>query len=736
MSYAYVTTGANSANSNTISFTPTNANDLLVLVSSTSSGAGTPTITSVVDNNGVSWAVGVATFQGASSGSWYSVYYLLNNEAGITAVTVTYAGGTPGTCNISITEYSGVGTATSAFLGAAKAFQASPGTGTDALSSPTLNVGAVPALILGISIDYNEASIAAGTGFTSRFNSTVGGSVVMVEDLLASVLGNQKATATASTGTDIFATFVLAFALPTASAGPSVYTRVSHGAYATGFNTAITPAMPAGWAVGNLLILFAGDDGAGNTQTVAGGGTGGYTLLSPNSLSTDCNIWGRIAQAGDTSPSITSSTACNQFGMLVAYTGNPPSITGIVNVSGDRQNTSPQQILCELLTQITPTVNGCLFLAGGRRIKTSAGDGETVNTLTNFSIIASSIPTGANAAAVLNEWIQTAPAPAGTTNAQSCSIPDVSSIVMGTYLALVPNQPTLPGFQYAICTTTSFSGYSLQQGSSPAVAVGDYFVVSLTTQPNNFGIVVNGDGTVDINASGNTSRQSFQYYILRSATNVLDGPATVWVNEKPPVWAQAINLTIPAGGAPSVNLATSAYASSPSGDVLTFALASGALPPGGSVTNAGILNPGPGTTPGTYTGTIAATDITGTATASAFTIVVQSGAPTGTVPNIVGLASATAQADILAAGFPIGAVNQGTSTTAQIGFVLSQSPTAQAGVLLTQPVSFVVGAGPVTPNAPVLELPSLIGLTQAQAQATLAAVGAAVGTSTSTYDPV
>jgi serine/threonine-protein kinase len=147
----------------------------------------------------------------------------------------------------------------------------------------------------------------------------------------------------------------------------------------------------------------------------------------------------------------------------------------------------------------------------------------------------------------------------------------------------------------------------------------------------------------------------------------------------------------------------------------------------------GLLTIAP-TLPGTYNGTISATDTTGTSSTAPFTLVVQSGAATGTVPNVVGDTTAAAQTAIIAAGFPVGAVTSAPSTTAQDGFVISQAPSAGPGVLLTQPVSYVLGSGPVVPNPPVLELPNIVGQTQAEAQETLAEVGASVGMSTSSYD--
>ncbi len=42
-------------------------------------------------------------------------------------------------------------------------------------------------------------------------------------------------------------------------------------------------------------------------------------------------------------------------------------------------------------------------------------------------------------------------------------------------------EPPVAGKQYADCTTTTVTGYSLQDGQSPAVAVGDVFIVDQTT---------------------------------------------------------------------------------------------------------------------------------------------------------------------------------------------------------------------------------------------------------------
>jgi hypothetical protein len=178
-------------------------------------------------------------------------------------------------------------------------------------------------------------------------------------------------------------------------------------------------------------------------------------------------------------------------------------------------------------------------------------------------------------------------------------------------------QPPVSGYEYATCNSITWTGQSLQAGSMPAVVIGDIFVTQTTTANSGYAITINGDGTINIAAMGDTSRQSFLYEIFRIGSNTLDGPATVWVNEVAPVWnsscsqpAMKLNVAIT-----PVNFASPFYAISPSGDVLTFTLYSGNLPLGLNLSSTGILSGTPIAT-NVYTFQILATDITGTGTVS------------------------------------------------------------------------------------------------------------------------
>lgn len=266
-------------------------------------------------------------------------------------------------------------------------------------------------------------------------------------------------------------------------------------------------------------------------------------------------------------------------------------------------------------------------------------------------------------------------------------------------------QPPPAGFQYTACTTTSFTGYSLQQGSSPAVVVGDIFAVQLVTSPSGYAIQVNGDGTVEIFSSGDTSRQSFQYFIYRVASNTLDGPGRVWVNEVAPVWALGPVPTNLPLGTPLVpfSFVTSGYVSSPSGDVLTLALASGTLPPGLSLSGAGDLTGIP-TASGTYTFALSATDDADSSTVSpSIQIIVSSNAVV--MPDFTGYTNIAALAAAGALGITVVADVPVTSVSIPSGYIVSQSPSA--GTLLTESLTcsltYSIGSpASVFPNVPAL----------------------------------
>jgi beta-lactam-binding protein with PASTA domain len=97
------------------------------------------------------------------------------------------------------------------------------------------------------------------------------------------------------------------------------------------------------------------------------------------------------------------------------------------------------------------------------------------------------------------------------------------------------------------------------------------------------------------------------------------------------------------------------------------------------------------------------------------------------VPDVVGLTQAAAESAITGADLQVGSISQQSSGTVPAGSVISQTPAAGATVIAGSVVNLVVSTGPAPPPVSV---PSVIGLTQAAAEATLSSVGLAVGTVT------
>lgn len=104
-----------------------------------------------------------------------------------------------------------------------------------------------------------------------------------------------------------------------------------------------------------------------------------------------------------------------------------------------------------------------------------------------------------------------------------------------------------------------------------------------------------------------------------------------------------------------------------------------------------------------------------------------------TVPSVTGLAQATAEAAIAAADLVVGSVSTDNHPTVPTGDVISQNPAGGTVVDEQSTVDIVVSLGPVQ-----VTVPSILGESQASAEATIVAAGLTVGvvtTSNSTTVP-
>src|SRR5262249_61080717 len=84
---------------------------------------------------------------------------------------------------------------------------------------------------------------------------------------------------------------------------------------------------------------------------------------------------------------------------------------------------------------------------------------------------------------------------------------------------------------------------------------------------------------------------------------------------------------------------------------------------------------------------------------SAVALVISSGPPPVTVPNVVGLTQGAASTAITNAGLMVGAVTTATSATVPAGSVISQTPAAGAVVASDSSVALLVSSGPAGPPA-------------------------------------
>jgi len=96
------------------------------------------------------------------------------------------------------------------------------------------------------------------------------------------------------------------------------------------------------------------------------------------------------------------------------------------------------------------------------------------------------------------------------------------------------------------------------------------------------------------------------------------------------------------------------------------------------------------------------------------------------VPDVVGMSQADAEAAIIAAGLAVGNVTEEFSCTVPAGDVISQDPVAGTCVDPGTAVDLVVSLGP-------LEVPDVVGMSQADAETTIIAAGLTVGNVTEEY---
>jgi RHS repeat-associated protein len=217
-------------------------------------------------------------------------------------------------------------------------------------------------------------------------------------------------------------------------------------------------------------------------------------------------------------------------------------------------------------------------------------------------------------------------------------------------------------------------------------------------------------------------------YVLQLIVNdgkVDSAPDTVAINTEnsKPVADAGSDQTGYSGDTINLNGAGS---SDVDGDPLTYRWSFTSRPSGSSaaLSNPGIVNPNfTADLEGIYVIQLIVND--GKVDSEPDTVTITVSVKMVTVPNIVGIVQSFAQSAILAAELTIGSVTTSYSNTVPAGSVISQSPSAGTSVPKGSAVSFAVSLG-----LPLVNVPNLVGITQAVAAATLSAAGLTMGTVT------
>lgn len=131
---------------------------------------------------------------------------------------------------------------------------------------------------------------------------------------------------------------------------------IGAGAFATGDNASLNPALPVGWNAGDMLFTVASirSSGTGTVNTPSG-----WTALV---TSGNLVLLGRVAQAADTAPTITFSSGSagdTTMAQCFAFSGLHPDTAAVVANSATQLNGSAQNIARPALT--VPNDN-CLIL--------------------------------------------------------------------------------------------------------------------------------------------------------------------------------------------------------------------------------------------------------------------------------------------------------------------------------------------------------------------------------------
>jgi len=188
----------------------------------------------------------------------------------------------------------------------------------------------------------------------------------------------------------------------------------------------------SGYSAGDTLIGVSGEFIGSDTHSAPSG----YSIISPNASAKQVIICARAAlSSSDTLPTF-SWPNHGAAAVMLSIPGGPASISGIVDVSSDRQSTSTSAI-SQTGASVTPTGSGRYVLRVGCFVKTSARDGATITPPTNFTHLVSLVRAGNVVGLSIEGWLQGAATAVPTTGATTSSSESVAQNYEGIVVALI-----------------------------------------------------------------------------------------------------------------------------------------------------------------------------------------------------------------------------------------------------------------------------------------------------------
>lgn len=162
--------------------------------------------------------------------------------------------------------------------------------------------------------------------------------------------------------------------------------------------------MPGTWSAGDLLILTAGASSAGTVSITT---PSGWRLF--DARGSHHGIYGRIAQGGDSAPTITFSDTGIHSAEISAYGGDVYTDLDTILVASNDRFATGNFLALPALNAATHGFNvaNCLVIAYLARSKTSTSNGTTFAVPSNFTVADVSVPAGFFDAGQVSYWQQT-----------------------------------------------------------------------------------------------------------------------------------------------------------------------------------------------------------------------------------------------------------------------------------------------------------------------------------------